>query len=132
MIRDAIDANGVIDRESGAYFAGEIGGAAAVTALGGATASAIRNGSTLATSGVARTVATRALGSAPGRVLFGKGGALNSGRDLRIGVSRAKHGGRYVLRAAGDRVERWAGTQKVDLIDLGKIDDYLRSIGAKQ
>ncbi len=130
-IRDAIDANGVIDKGSGAYLAGELSGAAASIALGSATAGAIREGATLATSGPVRAVASRALGSPVGRALFGKGGSANSGQTVRVGVSRASDGGRYVFRAAGGAVERAAGAKKIDIIDLGKIEDYLRASGAK-
>lgn len=130
-IREAIDANGVIDKESGAYLAGEIGGATASIALGSATAGAIREGATLATSAPVRAAASRALGSPAGRALFGKGGSANTGQAFRVGVSRASDGGRYVFRATGDAVERAAGTKKIDLIDLGRIEDYLRASGVK-
>ncbi len=83
----------------------------------------------MATSGAARSFATEALASKPGQALFGKGGVLNSGSDLRIGVSRGKDGGRFVFRAAGDLVQKAAGTSKIDLVDLGKISDFLSAIG---
>ncbi len=128
-IRDGIDANGAVNRDGGLYLAGGLTGAAASAALGTATASAIRNGRTLATSGPARVAATDLLTSRPGQALFGKGGALNSGQSFRLGVSRAEDGGRFVFRAAGDLVEKLAGTNKIDLIDLGKIDDFLSALG---
>lgn len=128
-VREAWDANGTVDKESGAYVAGQVTGVVASTALGVGTASAIRNGSTLATSGPVRAIATEVLSSKPGQALFGKGGVLNSGQTLRMGVSRAKDGGRFVLRVAGTFVERVAGTKKIDLIDLGKISDFISALG---
>ncbi len=127
-IRDKIDANGVVDKESAAYFGGEVTGVITSAALGGATAKAIREGSTLATSGPVRSLATKLLSSDAGRALFGKGGTLNSGRTLRMGVSRARDGGRLVFRLAGDAVESAAGAKHIDLIDLGRIEDFLKSI----
>jgi hypothetical protein len=44
-------------------------------------------------------------------------------------VSRAKDGGRFVLRAAGRLVEKAAGVKKIDLIDLGKIADFMSALG---
>lgn len=129
VVRDAIGANGAVDKESGVYLAGEVAGAATSAALGGAAASAIRNGRTMATSGAARSLATEALTSKPGQALFGKGGVLNSGSEFRIGVSRANDGGRFAFRAAGNVVEKAAGTSKIDLVDLGKISDFVSAIG---
>jgi hypothetical protein len=128
-IRDAWDANSVVDKDGGVYLAGELTGAATTAALGTATASAIREGSTLATSSPVRAVATKILSSKPAQALFGKGGTLNSGQDFRVGVSRAEDGGRFVLRAAGRFVEKAAGTNKIDLIDLGKIADFVSALG---
>jgi hypothetical protein len=65
--------------------------------------------------------------SRTGGALFGKGGALNSGRTLRIGVSKGREG-RMVFRVAGQSVESAAGTKHVDLVDLGRIVDYLKNI----
>lgn len=127
-IREWMDTNDQVDESSGLYVAGEVAGVATATALGASTAQAIRSGSTLATSSASRTVATEALGTRLGQTLFGKGGTLNTGQALRVGVGRAADGSRFVLRAAGELVERAAGRAKIDLIDLGKITDFLSRI----
>jgi hypothetical protein len=127
-IREKMGTNDVVDKDGAAYFGGQVAGVVAGTALGAATASAIREGSTLATSGASRTLATKALSSGIGRTLFGKGGSLNSGRTFRMGVSRAKDGGRLVFRMAGEAVESASGAKHIDLIDLGRITDFLRPI----
>lgn len=124
-IRDKIDANGVIDKESAAYFGGEVTGVVTAAALGGATAKAIREGSTLATSGPVRSLATKVLSSETGQALFGRGQGLNKGGVLRLGGGRGKEG-RAVFRAAGSFVERVAGKAHIDLVDLGSFEDFVR------
>ena len=119
--------NDVVDKEGAAYFGGQVGGFVASAALGSATAGAIREGSTLATSGPVRSLATKGLSTDVGRALFGKGGSLNAGQAFRIGVSKGKEG-RMVFRMAGEAVEWAAGTKHIDLIDLGRMADYLKSI----
>jgi len=126
-VRDKMGTNDVVDKDGAAYFGGQVGGFVAGAALGSATAGAIREGGTLATSGPVRSLATKALSSDAGRALFGKGGSMNAGRAFRMGVSKGKEG-RMVFRMAGEAVESAAGTNHIDLIDLGRIVDYLKTI----
>ena len=125
-VRDKVGTNDVVDKDGAAYFGGQVGWFVAGAALGSATAGAIREGSTLATSCPARSLATKALSTDVGRAVFGRGG-LNSGQAFRMGASRGKDG-RMVFRMAGDALESATGAKHVDLIDLGKIADYLKSI----
>jgi len=60
--------------------------------------------------GVKALVGTRA-----GRFLFGKGGALNSNRFVRIGIGR--RGGESVFRIGIGRTGRF----KLDIVNFGKI-----------
>lgn len=127
-VREKMGTNDVVDKDGAAYLGGQVGGFAASAALGSATAGAIREGSTFATSGPVRGLANKVLSSDAGGALFGKGGSLNAGRRaLRIGVSKGKEG-RMVFRMAGEMVESAAGTKHIDLIDLGRIADYLKNI----
>lgn len=127
-VRDLIGAGDQVDETSGAFLAGEIGGLGASIAVGSAVAQGIRSGATLATSGAARAIGTKLLTTRTGQALFGKGGAANTGRALRVGVSRAKDGGRLVFRAAGDAVEKVSGRVKIDILDLGRIEDFIRHL----
>jgi hypothetical protein len=54
-----------------------------------------------------------------------------TGEDFRLGVSRAADGGRFVLRAAGNNVQRILGRPKLDIMDLGKIEDFMRALGRR-
>ena len=119
--------NDVVDKNGAAYLGGQVGGLVAAAGLGSATAGAIRQGSTLATSGAARGLATKALTTDFGDAFFGKSGSLNAGRAFRIGVSKGKEG-RMVFRMAGEAIDAAAGTKHIDLIDLGRIADYLKNI----
>lgn len=62
-----------------------------------------------------------------GRALFGRGGSLNTGAALRVGIGKGKDG-EAVFRAAGEAVDRAAGTRHIDLVNLGSFDDYIRLI----
>ncbi len=117
-IRDKIDANGVVDKESAAYFGGQVTGVVTSAALGGAVAKTIEEGGVMATSAPARA-AGRLIVRA-GESLLGKTGTLNTGGALRIGVGT----GRAVLRVAGSVVKAAAGVEHVNLIDLGKIAEW--------
>jgi hypothetical protein len=124
VVRDAIGAGDQVDQEGGVYLAGQLTGAAASTALGTAGASAIRSGSTMATSSASAGVATRVVNSRLGQALFGRGTGLFSGQRLRVGAGRGKDG-RAVFRAAGELVEKTAGTKHIDLVDLGRSVDWI-------
>ncbi len=122
-IRDKIDANGVVDKESAAYFGGQVTGVVTSAALGGAVAKTIEEGGVMATSAPARA-AGRLIVRA-GESLLGKTGTLNTGGALRIGVGKLGSGtGRAVLRVAGSVVKAAAGVEHVNLIDLGKIAEW--------
>ncbi|HQW65391.1 MAG TPA: RHS repeat-associated core domain-containing protein, partial [Gemmatimonadales bacterium] len=125
-VRDRIGANRVINRTGTTYTAGELAGLGAGVGLGAASAQAIRTGATFATSGPAKSITTALLRTEAGQALFGKGAILNEGSAFRVGVSRAKDGGRFVFRVAGELVEKVAGRSKIDLVDLGRIQDFLR------
>ena len=46
-----------------------------------------------------------------------------------MGAGLAQEGkGSWVFRAAGTWVEKIAGTAKIDIVDLGKIKDFLRAV----
>jgi RHS repeat-associated protein len=111
------EADAQVDKSSVAYFGGEIAGVAASAALGGAIAKTIQGGGTLATSGPARAIGTKLVKLTPN--LLGRGGRLNSGRMLRIGVG--KHAGRAILRVAGKVVRAASGAEHINLIELGKM-----------
>jgi hypothetical protein len=122
-IRDKIDANGVVDKESAAYFGGEVTGVITSAALGGAVAKTIEQGGVMATSAPARAVGRLVVRA--GESLLGKGGSLNAGRALRIGVGKLGGGtGRAVLRVAGSAVKAAAGVEHVNLVDLGRLLEW--------
>jgi len=77
----------------------------------------------LITSEKAAAVARTALASPIGRKLT----SVFTGQKFRLGVSRAKDGGRFVLRAAGSTVQRILGRPKIDIIDLGPIEEFMKA-----
>jgi RHS repeat-associated protein len=62
---------------------------------------------------------SRQLGGTLTRKLFGKGGTLNRGQNLRIGFGR--RGGNRVFRIAGRWVQRVTGRSHIDLWTSGKL-----------
>jgi len=115
--------------------------AAAVAATGGVVlgaAGALAAGETvltasseavgpLITSEKAAAVARVALASNLGQ----KAVRVFTGENFRLGVSRAKDGGRFVFRAAGTLVERVLGRPKLDIMDLGRIEDFMKALGRR-
>ena len=91
-VRDLIGIDGGIDRCSNIY-----------------------SGTNLAGKGVG----TLALAGSLAPKLFGKGGILNSGPNLRIGVGR--RGGDSVIRIAGKVVEKLFGRKHIDLFNRGPL-----------
>lgn len=124
-VRDKTGTNDVVDKDGAAYFGGAVSGTVVGAALGSGVDAAIGEGSTLATSGPVRSAAIKALSTDVGRAVFGRGG-LNSGRAFRMGASKGKDG-RMVFRIAATLLNRHL-EQSTDLIDPGKIGDYLKSI----
>jgi hypothetical protein len=119
--------NDVVDKDGAAYFGGTVAGIVTGAAAGSAIGAAIREETTMATSRPVRWAANKVLSTKAGSALFGKGGSMNTGRAFRMGVSKGKDG-RMVFRMAGEAVESRTGAMHVDLIDLGSINDYFKTI----
>ncbi len=127
VIREKMGTNDQVDHSSGLYLAGEGLGVGVSVAFGTGTAQAIRTGSALATSAPARVGTKAILRSPVGQALFGRGQGLNTGGAFRVGAGRGPDN-RAVFRMAGDIVQRAAGRAHVDIVDLGKFDDFIRVV----
>lgn len=94
-----------IDTNSVSYGAGEVAGYV--------------HGAALTASGAARGVAAAGGRSGIYRSVFGKGGALNSNRYLRVGNGR--RGGEKVFRVGGSVVQKLSGRAHIDLWRIGPL-----------
>ena len=90
-----------------------------VTFAGGIARSTVGEAAIGAAERGAAAATSRALQTQIGRRLIGKGGLLNSGRNLRIGFGR--RGGEGVIRVGGQWFKRLTGRSHWDLINLGKL-----------